>query len=304
MSPFGLLCLFVVLIQAQGVQDSCESASETCYSNPGSSECPKYSAQSESSDIYRYGGTAQAYKPRQPQKSEICDGGEYSSLRVSTWPFLRRTLSTPPKIRLTVSVWKCETDSCCQPVSDDDTTIEVWQARPNGTYSSLRPGVEDGDCRAMQQYVKPSVAFETYAPGSTGSMGGIGPGGWDTMPYGAPSIHVLVHNPQRASTLINFPISFLQDSLSQLQSSWSDWRGSAWVQGKPKSPPYKVTTWNARPEENTIEVDVEIYQNAQPIPVQDKMKEMCRSWLYGLPGSFFLEPISVCAPSLFDFFAL
>lgn len=107
--------------------------------------------------------------------------------------------------------------SCrCTVLSDSSTVarhVEVWQTRPDGTYSSLSPGVQEGDCRASVPVVTASPSllsfyFDTLAPGSTGAFGGLGAfrddvrGLWlpygilpfpdDIPPYGPPAIHFYV----------------------------------------------------------------------------------------------------------------
>jgi hypothetical protein len=58
-------------------------------------------------------------------------------------------------------------------------TLEIWQARPDGTYSSLTG--DDYDCRARivpnSLDASSSVLIDTFAPGSTGCLGGLGPKG-------------------------------------------------------------------------------------------------------------------------------
>lgn len=65
----------------------------------------------------------------------------------------------------------------------------MWQTRPDGTYSSLRPDTEEGDCHAsvpiQQNNVNTNefsnnlghVQFTTLAPGSPGLLNGLIPDG-------------------------------------------------------------------------------------------------------------------------------
>jgi hypothetical protein len=73
------------------------------------------------------------------------------------------------------------------------------------------------------------------------------------------------------------------------------------------------------PKQNRIEVNVNVYLTRLPRPPSSSSSTAtsekadgssvssslwCPSLLYGLPSSFFLEPIAVCARPLLDFFAL
>ncbi|CAB9500636.1 expressed unknown protein [Seminavis robusta] len=131
--------------------------------------------------IYQQGGTAQAYKPDEPISNLICNATEIveekqMKHKVATWPFSRSTRKSPPLVNLKLNLMRCSkegdeedlseendnqedpetqldataTDCCCRPLlaSQENATIEIWQTRPDGTYSSLRAGSDDGDCRA------------------------------------------------------------------------------------------------------------------------------------------------------------
>jgi hypothetical protein len=319
--------MLLVATVVRGDKSSC-SAEGTCETLLDDFTCGLPAAlcidSPNSKDIYRHGGSAQAYKSDQPEKGYICDPELYtevSSHRVATWPYWISTRKSPPRLRVTLKLWSCsmpENDSaigdtcCCHPLDDkndwiDPTVVHVWQASPIGRYSSLREGEADGDCRARQKYDPRSgdVSFETVTPGSTGSLGGLGPGGWDVPPYGPPVLHVLVANSLHAPTLIHVPILMQRKTLGPQSFHGVDWRGAAWMQNKEKYQAFNVSSWNAEPMKNRIELKVDVYlqarKNKKSIHLSD---ELCRSWVYGLPASFFLEPISECAPSMLDFFAL
>jgi hypothetical protein len=279
-----------------------------------------------SNDIYRYGGSAQAYKANQPEKSEICQGYEDSRHRVATWPLYVSSRRSAPRVHLTVKLWSCvpsdflaksswftsddhDDTTCCHPLSEKDrgTTVEIWQARPGGSYSSLRPGEQDGDCRAKQTFdpSKEGVFFETVAPGSTGSLGGVGPFGWDMAPYGPPVLHMLFTGPRHSSPmLLNLPM-LMERTLEARSFGWpGDWRGVTWVQRPEKVDPYNISSWKVSQEQNLVEIEVDVFLPTSDDDGKTLSEHLCRSWIYGLPSSFFLEPISECAPSMLDFFAL
>lgn len=288
----------------------CE-AGETKYSR---SNCLNPTAEAAvGSSLYRHGGTAQAYKPNQPEKSVVC-GGDYGSSphRVASSSYYRSTRKTPPKIVLNVHLWNCGNfeDSCCRQLikADSGTMVEVWQARPTGTYSSIRPGQEDGDCRAVQivnetNLRQGKMSFDTYAPGSTGSLGGLGPSGWDTPPYGMPVIHAYISGPNHQSTLINVPLLMAKNTLKRSNFSGRDWRGAAWTQHVQASKPFSVSSWVEDTNKNTIEIVVDVQLYAKQGKSSNR-EALCQSRVYGLPSSFFVEPIAVCGKSLTDFFAL
>ncbi|GAX09497.1 hypothetical protein FisN_6Lh115 [Fistulifera solaris] len=254
-------------------------------------------------DIYSNGGSAQAYKPHQPEKNEICNPLLYESsrYRTATWPFFSFSSSArPPQLNLTIQPWRCEESTCCE-WQNSNVTLEIWQTRPDGTYSSLRPGQQEGDCRARQQ--GNTLTFTTVAPGSTGSLGGLGPYGYDLAPYGPPVLHILAQHPGMEPLLLNLPILTQRTTLESKPFHYSDWRGAAWTQPQVDVAPYHIALWEPNIAENSIDIHLDVYLQ----PQKDRVfltKKLCRSWIYGLPSSFFVEPISVCAASMLDFFAL
>ena len=263
-------------------------------------------------DIYANGGSAQAYKPNQPTKNEICDASTYQSSRhrTATWPFFRSSSSArSPKITLTIKPWRCsaaaatEESNCCEwASSSSNLTVEIWQTRPDGSYASLRPGQQEGDCRA-QLSSSATLTFTTVAPGSTGSLGGLGPYGFDLAPYGPPVLHVLAWHAEMEPLLLNVPISIQRQTLESKKFRGSDWRGAAWTQSKAEVSSYTITSWEANVVENSIDIHLDIFLREQTERTT-LSNQLCRSWIYGLPSSFFVEPISVCAHSMLDFFAL
>jgi hypothetical protein len=288
--------------------------------------------------IYGHGGTAQAYVPGAPISTAVCDAAlhQTSRHRVAGWPLSRTSHRSAPLVALRIHLWSCQDSGsfdrendkdddpkcCCDALkaerriaespSDPTATIEIWQARPDGSYSSLRERMDDrvqGDCRTRVHLERgsSSVTVNTVAPGSTGILGGLGPGRWDFPPFGPPVVHVLVTAPGHAPLLLDIPFMFNRKTLNPKSSMLGgDWRGSAWMRKSCEDKPYDVRKWFGNPKDNRIDVDLTVYLTR--IPEQEvngsPSSLWCPSMLYGLPSSFFLEPIAVCARPLLDFFAL
>lgn len=175
--------------------------------------------------------TAQAYKPNAPLKDEVCrlppvhsnnnnngtsdsgeQGGEsYLPYRLARFPFWRTTyhrVEDLVPIRIRGNIYSCDNsadivstftnDESLGGQDENASVLEVWQPRPDGTYSSIRPGVQDGECRASIPITPSSsesdinsfsnligyVDFETLAPGSPGMLGGLLPSSSSTIPSG------------------------------------------------------------------------------------------------------------------------
>lgn len=215
---------------------------------------------------------------------------------------------------LEIRLWSCSTNEndnnsnncCCQVLTDNHAMVDIWQARPDGTYSSLRRKQDDGDCRAraVVQNHGNSVRLETVAPGSTGIFNGLGPSQWDFAPYGVPVIHILATADNHAPTLVDVPILMDRKTLQPRQFTWKDWRGSGWVHGsRQQSAAVEIVGWKADPKKNhvTLEINVFLTQSTETVSLETAF---CPSKLYGLPWAFYTEPIAECAPSMLDFFAL
>jgi hypothetical protein len=288
-------------------------------------------------DLYRYGGTAQTYKPGTVVSSNVCSEtlSNESLYKVASWPFTRRTSKTSPIMNFTLKLYGCSNEdskhvsSCdCSPLVTTKTIVEIWQTRPDGLYGSPRniKNDDDDECRATIPVDNRTgnAHFTTVAPGSAGIMGGLGPRSSDYWPYGPPVIHILVTTPPTsnennnevlyAPLLLDLPALIHPTTLERRSFSLSafDWRGQAWSKRKLSKgtlPPFDITSWNVNDEKNRIDIDVDIFlERIQPpvtgttAPVADP--EFCPSLTYILPGAFFLEPIAVCAKSLLDFFPM
>lgn len=181
-----------------------------------------------------------------------------------------------------------------------DAVVEVWQTRPDGTYSSLRPGVDDGDCRGRIPFMNGSISsFTTWLSGSTGILHGLGPSRWDFASFGPPVLHMLVQAPDHSPLLVDIPV--LTNNKGEQQAfSWTDWRGSAWVGSKEAAAdPYEIVSWTT-----DLEGIIQVHVRLHLIPSSNDTADMCPSFVWGHPQAFFREPMAVCAAPLLDWFAL
>jgi len=319
----GLLVGLLLFQCARGEEESdahtCE-AGGTCSASPDSPEEPARKAASQflgvcdgRTNLYAHGGTAQAYKPGAPLSSHVCesDMSDTTPYKVASWPISRRNFGRggAPKLDITLKIWSCNfsyDNNVCQCTDLDDenamdasSAVEIWQTRPDGRYSTLKP-LEGSECRAQVPLDDDRKArFTTVAPGSTGAMAGLGPGGWEWNPYGPPVIHVLTKVAGHAPLLLDVPILVNPKTLEQKRFSMGDWRGAAWVRSKPKEIPFQISSWTPDVENGSIAIELDVF-----LQQSDEKVPMCESWIYGVPGSFFLEPISMCGPSFLNFFSL
>ena len=257
--------------------------------------------ESNSRSLYRHGGSAQAYAPEAPIKSTVCEDGP-SKRKVASWPFSRSKQSSV-KLVVRAHIWSCggmsDMECCCENLNNT-AKAEVWQARPDGTYSSPRDS-SSGECRATVLSKDGWVSFTTLAPGSSGSLGGLGPSGWDMPPFGPPVMHMLLTADNHQPLLIHIPVLFHSKTYER-RSFWGpDFRGHV-GRRTAQSDAYNITQWNISQEDAHVQVELDIFLTKGPSP--DIRKDMCPWYMYGLPSAFFVEPIAVCAPYLFDFFPL
>ena len=338
-------------------------------------------------NIYQHGGTAHAYKPNVPLSSSeteatICDPQHYqnspssssssssSSSFLFSW-FPSTTKPAPsrqsPTLKISLNLWVCNTDPskdcCCQPLqpflekeglASVVTTVEAWQARPSGLYSSLRSKNDnDDDCRARMQTTtlkedsgdkSPLFRLDTVLPGVVHSLSGLAPRSWMdwkwplTTPH-PPVIHFLISLTSSFLTntlvqlpiLVNLPLSVDPETLDLLEtpaassssSNVLDW----WF---PKSPsrlshifgvvdnnalfPLRIASWKPLVEENSVDMTMDVFVSWDPSFESDEDPAvennttadqlLCQSLPFGFPASVFVEPISLCAPTLLDFFDL
>ncbi|KAL3912933.1 MAG: hypothetical protein SGARI_000906, partial [Bacillariaceae sp.] len=132
---------------------------------------------------------------------------------------------------VTFHLWSCRpkdeaVSACtCSPLTDvGNAIVEVWQALPNGYYSSLRDS-DQSICRATVPVNEQGDAtFSTVAPGSSGILGGLGP--FDAPPYGPPVIHALIQAPHHDALLMDLPVLPHPSTLEERSFSFSgfDWR--------------------------------------------------------------------------------
>lgn len=269
------------------------------------------------SSLYANGGSAQAYRPNVALSNEVCKAeiADNHRYKPASWPLTRRNMrrGSAPKLEVTLKIQSCDAsgrDGHCQcrsiprdVVRDAGSVVEIWQAKPDGRYSSMRPTMPDSDdCRAQIPLGDTDVVeFSTVAPGSTGALGGLGPGGWEFFPYGPPTIHFLVRAKGHSPLLIDLPMLINSKTLEPQGFSVGDFRGVAWLKdSNPSEAPVTIRSWKPNVSENSIALEVDIFL---PVSHMDE-PDFCPSRMYGAPSSFFLEPMSFCAASFLDFFAL
>ena len=264
--------------------------------------------------LYTSGASAQTYKAGAPIKTTICDTNDESKqktkYRVARWPLSRRSYPSPPVVKIVAKIHSCfatgtNTNTCASnPADKSPLTVEAWHARPDGTYSSLRSGVEEGECRSTIDVREDgSFQIETLAPGSVGIFSGIGPRGMDLPPYGPPVINFFIRSQGHSPLLVNIPVSaksfYGPDLRGPVMVGSRDGKGGTSAQ---------ISSWNVE-ENGDISLSIDFFLAARSgdgsIDDFTSLSEMfCNSWFHGTPASFFLEPIAVCAPSILDFFEL
>ncbi len=286
-------------------------------------------------DLYQHGGSAQAYRPNAAVSSTVCPKAMANEVpyKASSWPFTRRTTrkGSAPTLDITLHLWTCQpkldnnnviSTCACSPVAISESNeartamVEVWQTKPDGRYTSLRSSSDDQDCRATVPISEQGdVTFSTVAPGSTGIMAGLSPSsswfwwGGESSPYGPPTIHLLVQAPHHEALLLDLPVLLYPKTLEQRPFSFSslEWRGLSWSRRRKQKNgngalPYKIVSWIPNKENNHIDVEINIFLKLAADETSST-PNFCPSSFF-LPGSFFLQPIAVCARYLLDFFEL
>lgn len=274
--------------------------------------------------LYVHGASAQAYKPNAPLKHTVCDPETYNNeySKVASWPYTR-SWRTPTLMQWKLHLQSCRNNHinqqcCCHPLkypsSNSSSSIhhsttnhhhgimvDVWQTRPDGSYSSLRPNVDEGDCRARLS--SSDLSWTSVLPGSTGALQGLGP--WDLPPYGPPVVHLLVTAPGHQQLLVDIPVLVSSRTKERQDFSWTDWRGSAWVQSVASNQlAYELTQWTVV-DAAVVQVDATLYLVAGQLDDDDDpASSLCPSLVHGHPQAFFREPLAVCARPLLDWFAL
>lgn len=311
----ALRCLMIVLCAlALAPAVVVASSSQEC---DASATCPADLLASATGGIYSGGASAQTYKAGAPIKTAICESKQKTKYRVARWPLSRRSYPSPPVVKIVGRIHSCdvgattEPNTCASNPADSGNsgpiTVEAWQARPDGTYSSLRSGVEEGECRSTIHVSGGNSSFqvETLAPGSVGMFSGIGPRGVDLPPYGPPVINFFIQSQGHNPLLVNIPVS--------AKSFYGpDLRGPVMVSsgsGKSGGASAQISSWNVE-DNGDISLSIDFFLTARSSDgsVDNDSTALsdifCNSWFHGTPKSFFVESIAVCAPSVLDFFEL
>ena len=312
----ALRCLIIVLCAlALAPAVVVAPSSQEC---DASATCPADLLASATGGIYSGGASAQTYKAGAPIKATICDlaSKQKTNYRVARWPLSRRSYPSPPVVKIEGRIYSCdvgattEPNTCASNPADSGNsgpiTVEAWQARPDGTYSSLRSGVEEGECRSTIDVSGGNSSFqvETLAPGSVGMFSGIGPRGVDLPPYGPPVINFFIQSQGHNSLLVNIPVSAKSFYGPDLRGPVMVGSGS----GKSGGASAQISSWNVE-DNGDISLSIDFFLTARSSDGNaggdptSLSHIFCNSWFHGTP-SFFVEPIAVCAPSVLDFFEL
>jgi len=295
-------------------------------------------------DFYRQGLSAQAYKPFAPLKREVCqvgNGSFYSENTFQNWgedrsfrdphnfahrSFWRSNYADVVPLMVYGNIYSCGPPHPGDGGSGGAMAVEVWQPRPDGTFSSLRPGVEEGVCRARVSIdtetdsefsnIIGTVKFDTLAPGSPGILGGVVPiFSRDYPPYGPGAIHMYLdvdgYYPMLEKLDMNDLDWMLQkDSQGRFRFKGSDMRPHAKRSTKMDYRGAEIQSVE-RAEFTGYNFALAVKINLYLIPEAEETRSgglsdvFCSSHgLFSWISSFFKEPIAICFPSLLDFFSL
>ena len=268
--------------------------------------------------FYRCGKSAQAYRPNTPVKRHVCDENANGVTKIARNFFWRTNQQKAMSILIRGNIFTCSDNKAFQ----NNVSIEVWQPRPDGTYSSLRDGVH---CRATLlvdtvPYEESNgligrVEFETASPGSPGLFGGLIPSAaslffGDIPPFGEGYIHLLI-NADGHHPLLE------QLSMGDIQNVLSNDTCHHYFSGPELRPHYVsdkcdseltggMHVRSAVIVDSKLEVDIDLYLSPSPSTENEERDLFCsfNTGYFGWIVSFFKEPISICSPSLLDYFAL
>jgi len=293
---------------------------------------------------FEQGMSAQTYKPNTPIKSTVCevddsDDSIQSTYNVAYWSFWRSSYNAAPKMIVTTNIYSCDPSisSLSFSASNEEEeeeegvngliSMEVWQPRADGTYSSLRPGIEEGDCRAsvpIQQNnnynefsnILGHVQFTTLAPGSPGLLNGLIPhGSRDYPPYSNGNIQIYLNLDGYYPWLGQLSMIELDDILKNRSVVGRRPHDAKYINDKSSSSgngggggiDIKSVT---QVSESLMQVEIDIFiekrKSEEITSSQDSSDIFCssRGLFNWITSSFFKEPIAICFPSLLDFFQL
>jgi len=276
--------------------------------------------------------TAQAYKPNAPVKTHVCEesssNGNNQLHKAAHWSFWRSDYKDNVPIFIKANLFSCNGGAAATR-ENEEVTMEVWQPRPDGTYSSIRPGIEEGDCRASVQIATTTanneddslidtnrigtVEFETFAPGSIGILNGlVPPSSRDYPPYKPGAIHMFLNIDGYHPLLTQLSMSELNDWIPYKISKgrFKLANGKKSFNNKDSGIEIQSVTPTSRSGYNlAIEVEVNFFLVGNGKETNDTIEDIfCshslhRGRLSWIP-SFFKEPISVCSAAHMDFYAL
>lgn len=312
-------------------EHECSASYEQQRVHKNSKHCPSSQSTIESTTCllqhaYDAGKSAQAYKPNAPLKKNVCETQGKRANRLARNFIWRSSKQESMTISIRGNVYTCAENLSVK----SNMTIEVWQPRPDGTYSSLREGVEEGDCRATLlvndadsipevSNMLGRVHFETLAPGSSGLLGGLVPSSTHgEYIYGPGKIHVLINTAGHYPLFEEISMSDIEGVLSNDYGARSnnvhffgpDLRPHVSVAAKinKKHSFGGMELQSSRIVDSKLEVEVDFFLAPMPKEHSVELKAtqvFCSAggWV-GSFASFFKEPISVCYRSMLDYFAV
>jgi hypothetical protein len=327
------ICISAAIAQHEGQVDTCTNQqqcsspnelnhnesvrklSKYCPSIPTASVQP--SKISLMKPFYDSGISAQAYKPNAPIKNDVCESERMNDRNRVARNLLWRSNRELIPISIRGNIYTCVDHA----VIRNNVTMEVWQSRPDGSYSSLRYGVEDGDCRATVLVDADSskesinflgrVRFATLSPGSPGIFGGLAPSlSGELPPFGPGTMHFLIHADKHYPLLAQLSmkdvnkvldgINFFGPDLRPHVAAVSEYSGFGGMEIQ-----------LATAIDSKLEVELNFFlapipDNEISIAAENMKNTFCSSDVSYLASvsDFFKEPISVCFPSLLDYLAL
>mmetsp|Transcript_21656 Transcript_21656/g.35440 ORF Transcript_21656/g.35440 Transcript_21656/m.35440 type:complete len:336 (+) Transcript_21656:103-1110(+) len=326
------LCSLVVLVMGETSDNTADSGNLPAHQKVCDS---RFLPNGGDTSLYVGGeATAQAYKPNAPIKTSVCDessSSEYNVHKVAHWSFWRSDYKDSVPIFIKGNLLSCHSGDAAAAIGNE-ATLEVWQPRPNGTYSSIRPGIEEGDCRASvpitttTKYYSDNdsniatddinrigtVEFETFAPGSIGILNGLVPSSSrDYLPYKPGAIHMFLNVEGYHPFLRELSLSELNDwipakiskgrfKLSGGKSFSSNSDGIEILSVTPKSRPGYELAIEVEINLFLVGNDKEAHGTIGDIFCSHNLQRGRLNWI----PLFFKEPISVCSAAYMDFFAL
>jgi hypothetical protein len=247
-----------------------------------------------------HSGPGPVYKPNVPHKSRyVCDprpNGPPTRLAVIDYSschgicYRRDWVENPDGFLLVVRGTIKSADDC-SPVGG--VLMDLWQADSRGIYGSMHPNEEDAYCRGIiTTNDDGTYEFETEFPGVYGMLAGLGPFGWDTLPYGPAHIHMMLYKPG-FNLLVN---QLLFENDTSVDHDWRQKLADADLGGHQDSVKLAPRSHPTRKGVLIAEKDFVLVRNstAAKVPLDELIRQnMC----LGIPA----DPAPICKPGLLPF---